>query len=259
TELTVRELEAVSNFCDILYTTGKNSNRLLSMDVSMEDVVAQCVTNFNETIGYQIEDHKVGDVKGAMGKYMSSLMKPEVLLRILGGKDGGFIKYIYNPLFDGNQKESLAKEKEAGVIRDLYNKFYAKKERWEMCNKILPRTLEDGSKLTKENLLCMALNWGNEGNRSRLCVGLGMGETKVFALLQEELTKKDWAFVQALWDHIGQYGDQVNAVVEKQLGVPMHRVKPQKFVITTADNQTAELAGGYYPIRSDPTKSNAAQ
>ena len=92
-------------------------------------------------------------------------------------------------------------------------------------------TLADGMELTRENLIAMALNWGNSGNRSRLLSGLQMSESAVKDILEKHMRAKDWKFVQATWDHLEEYGDKVNDVIEKTTGNPMKRVAPEAFKI----------------------------
>ena len=197
---------------------------------------------------------------------MAQIMKPETLLEVLGGKGGAFIKYLYDPLFKAMEQENLMKEKEAGAMNALIAGCYDKKERAAVpTEKIKVKlddgeeqavTLSDGTELTRENLIAMALNWGNSGNRGRLLSGLKMSESAVQEILEKHMRAKDWKFVQAIWDHLEEYGDKVNDVIEQTTGNPMKRVAPEAFKIKVGD-EVKEFKGGYYPIVYDSEERSA--
>lgn len=264
-QLTYPELQSISDFCTMLYTIGKNQNVRLTDGVSMEQVEADCTKDFLNTISYQVGRQKITQVKGAIGKYMAGLMKTETMLSILGGKEGAYIKYIYKTLADAADAEERAREKEAVAEKELVRTYYTAAEMRKICNDDLMVTDADGTKhrfeigddkhITKENILCMALNWGNEGNRVRLCNGLEMSEREVMDIMQQFMTEKDWQFVQAMWNHIEEFADPVSNVIEKLTGLPMKRVKGEAFTVKVGDDKEIQLAGGYYPIVYDNGKS----
>ena len=254
--LTMDELRDLKTMVDFLYTTGRNKNRMVTLDMDIDDVVKELAENY----GSRIAPPKQGQ---GIGKYMSELLKPETILEILGGKDGAFIKYIYNPIFKANEQESLMKEAEAKALNEILDECYTKKERKRIPKEKLtddkgnPVTLPDGTELTRENLIAMALNWGNSGNRSRLMAGTKMNEPEIQALFEAHMRENDWKFVQAIWGHLEQYGDSVNDVMEKSTGNPLKRVPPEAFQVKVGD-KIVELRGGYYPIAYDPEKSSRA-
>lgn len=256
----MEQLRDLRTFIDFLYTTGKNKNRLISMDIDIDDAVAELA----KTYGSRVLPTKPGQ---GINEYMAQIIKPETLLEVLGGKGGAFIKYFYDPLFKAMEQENLMKEKEAGVLNAIIESCYDKKEREAVpTEKIKVKlsddkekvvTLADGTELTRENLIAMALNWGNSGNRSRLLSGLQMSESSVQEILEKHMRAKDWKFVQAIWDHLEEYGDKVNDVIEKTTGNPMKRVAPEAFKVKVGD-EVKEFKGGYYPISYDPEKSDRA-
>lgn len=272
-QLTMGELEELYKLTRILYRLGLNDKGLLTMDVDMDTVVAECTADWLNNTDYEVGNQRINEVKGAIGSYMNGLLKPEVLLSLLGGEQGGFVKYIYRVLFNAAEAEEKAREKEAKVQRELYSKYYTKEELRAMVNDSVMVDMPDGTKqklvigedtdITKENLICMALNWGNEANKARLLVGLfdcknetqlAQREMELKEILQAQLTKKDWKFVQAMWNHIGEFADPVSEVMEKSVGVPLDRVKAQAFDVEV-DGEVIRLPGGYYPIVKDSSKS----
>ena len=274
-QLTLGEFEELDKLTRVLYTLAKNQNQLLTLDVDMDTVVADCGTDWMNHVDYEVGNQRINDVKGAIGDYMNGLLKPEVLLSIMGGKDGGFIKYIYRVLFKAAEAEEIAREKEAAAQKALYSHYYTQQELRAMVNdpvmvdgpdgKKVKLQIGDDTDITKENLICMALNWGNEANRARLVVGLfdcennaelAQKQAELMDVLAHTLTEKDWQFVQAMWDHINTFANPVSEVLEKSVGVPLDRVKADAFTVDLPDGTQLNMAGGYYPIVKDSGKSS---
>ena len=274
-QLTLGEFEELDKLTRVLYTLAKNQNQLLTLDVDMDTVVADCGADWMNHVDYEVGNQRINEVKGAIGDYMNGLLKPEVLLSIMGGKDGGFIKYIYRVLFKAAEAEEIAREKEAAAQKELYKSFYTQQELRAMVNDPVMVEGPDGTRvklqigddtdITKENLICMALNWGNEANRARLVVGLfdcendaelAERQEELKGILSNTLTEKDWQFVQAMWDHINTFATPVSEVLEKSIGVPLDRVKADAFTVDMPDGTQLNMAGGYYPIVKDSSKSS---
>lgn len=273
--LTMSELGELKRVTDMLYTLAVKQNQLITMDVSLDQVNAECAVAFAENVDYKAGRQRINEIKGAIGDYINRLVKPELMLSILGGKQGPFIKYIYRVLFTAAEAEETAREEEAKAQRKLYGKYYTRQEMREMMHdpimvkgpdgKMTNLSIGEDTVITRENLICMALNWGTELNRARLCVGLfdceaedelALAEMTLMELMSTHLKEKDWQFVQDMWNHIGSYADPVSRTLEKGLGVPMKREKAKPFTVTLPDGKIIEMDGGYYPIVRDRTKSD---
>lgn len=254
TDISIDELRDLNAFINFLYTTGKHSKKLMTTGEEIAEVVKYLSSDWMRSTA------AAGSEENPIAKQMVQLLKPELMLKVLGGRNGSWIKYFYKPLFEAMDKKRQMQEAEAEAIVNLYNQFYTVKERQKMVDdKVIDFK---GEELTKENILAMALNWGNKGNRGRLVAGFNrdnryhITESNIeMEIFQKYMTEKDWQFVQAIWNHIGQYGDEVNKVVEKCTGNSMKRVEPDSFTIQTADGKTVSLKGGYYPVKYDPEKS----
>lgn len=244
-EFTMAELQDVKALVDILYTTGRNKNRLLSMDRNKDEVVFELMQDFDRTVTVEKGDTGISSV-------MASLLQPVVMLKTLGKK---WKEYFYDTLADAWERKTAMQQQAAQDLNALFEKHWDKKTRRKMRTKKLGITLPDGTELTKEGVISMALNWGNDGNRKRLMNGFSMTDRDVEEIFKQTMTANDWAFIQEAWDYINAYGDKVNEVVEKSTGTPMKRVEPRSFVIETEDGKTIALRGGYYPISYDPVKS----
>ena len=255
TELSMQELRDLRMLVEYLYVTGRNKNTLLTSGENIDEVAARMYQNYEEHIGEQ-------DGGKEAHTYMVQLLKPETMLKVIGGKSGVIVDYLYNTLFDAQEKKTEALEKNAKRLEVIIGQYYTQNERRKAWGKKIGIALTDGTELTKENVLSMALNWGNEGNRSRLVAGLSTKtpyiEKDVEEIFAKTMTKKDWAFVQEIWDYLNEHGDAVNEVVEKSAGTPMKRVAPDEFTIEASTGELLTIRGGYYPIRYDPKRSERA-
>ena len=252
TQLSMQELRDLRMLIEFLYVTGRNKNMLLTSGENIDEVAARMYQNYEEHIGEQ-------DGGKGVSEYMVKHLKAETMLKVIGGKDGAIMHYLYNTLFDAQEKKSEALEKNAERLKTILEQYYTDYERQQMSEKKLGIALTDGTELTKENVLSMALNWGNEGNRSRLVAGLSektpYTEKDITEIFEKTMTAKDWAFVQEMWDYLNEHGDAVNEVVEKTTGTPMKRVAPDAFtIVDAATKKTLNIRGGYYPIRYKPGK-----
>ena len=255
TELSMQELRDLRMLVEYLYVTGRNKKTLLTSGENIDEVAARMYQNYEEHIGEQ-------DGGKEAHTYMVQLLKPETMLKVIGGKSGAIVDYLYNTLFDAQEKKTEALEENAKRLEVIIGQYYTQKDRRKAWSKKLGINLTDGTELTKENVLSMALNWGNEGNRSRLVAGLSTKtpymEKDVEEIFAKTMTKKDWAFVQEIWDYLNEHGDAVNEVVEKSAGTPMKRVAPDEFTIEVSTGEELTIRGGYYPIRYDPKRSERA-
>lgn len=255
TQLSMQELRDLRMLVEYLYVTGRNKNTLLTSGENIDEVAARMYQNYEEHIGEQ-------DGGKEAHAYMVQLLKPETMLKVIGGKSGAIVDYLYNTLFDAQEKKTEALEKNAKRLEVIIGQYYTQKDRHKAWSKKLGINLTDGTELTKENVLSMALNWGNEGNRSRLVAGLSTKtpytEKDVEEIFAKTMTKKDWAFVQEIWDYLNEHGDAVNEVVEKSAGTTMKRVAPDEFTIEASTGEELTIRGGYYPIRYDPKRSERA-
>ena len=103
---------------------------------------------------------------------------------------------------------------------------------------------------TREMVIAAALNLGNAKNRRRLIDGFGWTEADLNNIASR-LTAADWQNIQKVWDAIG--GGELSKTVKEQFKKEYHfdmTTEPAlPFTVTTADGQTIEVEGGYYPLK----------
>lgn len=97
-----------------------------------------------------------------------------------------------------------------------------------------------------EQILGLALNVGNESNRSRIFEGFqGMTETDLNRLL-DFLTKEDWDAIQKIWDLNDEIFEEVNQV---HFNINGYRV--EKILAAEIKTKFGTYRGGYTPVRYD--------
>lgn len=117
----------------------------------------------------------------------------------------------------------------------------------------------DGTRFSwsKWKAIAVALNTGNEDNMARLLAedahpDQRMTQADLDAVLGT-LDKRDWDFVQSMWDTVNGYWPEISEVTQRRTGV-----KPAKVEARPVETKFGTYAGGYYPIKYDPGYGHAA-
>lgn len=278
--LTAKQFETCIDIISVLYKTGKNKFQLKSFDGKLiSDVLNDIRLDINEqgdviNLSHVIQN-KVNDNIGGLGyndyfakipgigptlsqygsKYLVAHMKPEEMIRLLGPVAH---KYLYG-LYDRAAGENGRRTAEATQKLQEIMSVYSRKEKQNFSKQ--QYKLRIGKKeetFSKENIICMALNMGNDVNFIRLYKGLDVMGNVLQGFVERNMTKKDWEVVQAIWDLIGSYWPETVKVEEELNGVTLERVKPTPFTVM-CDGQPIKMRGGYYPIAYNPMKSPRAE
>jgi hypothetical protein len=270
--MTLGQLRQTVNMLRALYTIGRDKNRVLSFaGKDFADVAQEILSSKTRLAPEGVKQHPVSPDTGGVGysdwlakapgigeqmallaqKGMLNLMKPEVMIRLLGEEAHS---YIYGTIERAQMKETkLLGESQDELLRIF--SVYTKEERMTWKDRTIKA---GGEKLTKENVLCLALNWGSEINRKRILDGIGE-KLDVEAVLKEHMTERDWKVVQQVWDFIDTFWKETAAVEEKLNGSRLGKVPAAPFSIRTADGAEIKLRGGYYPLRYNAEKSTQAK
>lgn len=211
-------------------------------------------------IDNNLEDLKKKDfdptAKGVMGTLRrigreidARLIKIEQLIDWIDKNDplGPFNQIVSRPLFEALHRRGDMIAELAGDIK----KIPVDREWGRNLDKIIDHRYfrdEDGSftKLTNENKIAMALNWGNRSNRDVLARGRNWGEDYIQTFLDTHMTKMDWDFVEGIWGVFKKVAPLVEEATTKRSGVPINMVDtiPIKTPFGT-------IQGGYYPLIKD--------
>jgi hypothetical protein len=184
-------------------------------------------------------------------------VKPEFLFRWLDGETpfGAAHRLLFQPIADAQNAEAVMLKASTPEIKRLFA-LIPKALRKQYDEKLQGPNIPQG--FTREQAVALALNWGNDSNRTAVVEGfVDEGKTtphltrpQIDALLAT-LTKSEWDFVQGVWDYIDSYWPQISALEKRLVGVAPEKIEAAPFTQTTADGQTIQLRGGYYPLSYD--------
>lgn len=158
---------------------------------------------------------------------------------------------IYRPLEHGlNEKlrmnEKNVKDMKAVMESSLNKKDYAKSRTDKVYIESLDRDM------TKDQVQAFANNWGTQTGRDRLINGSKLTELQVKEILSK-VSKEQWNFAQAQWDHNDKFWPQIVAQQQKVSGETPERVTP-----LSIDTPFGKYRGGYFPLKYDAAKSDEA-
>jgi hypothetical protein len=188
-------------------------------------------------------------------QFFDLTLNATTLLREIDGFEdqGAAYRNIKTPIDEAMNRLIVRKEKAAADLEGLYS-VYNKAERRRMA--VREHIPELGYALSKWERIAVALNLGNEGNRSRLTdpkVRGSFSEPQIAAVLQG-LDARDADFVQSVWDYVGSFKDDIAARERRATGV-----EPQWVEASPVDIGGKTLRGGYYPLKYDPRLSSLAR
>jgi hypothetical protein len=179
---------------------------------------------------------------GVVGIFASH-RKMASLLRVMdGNQDGGVMwELVMRPANEAADAEVSMNEQATVKLKELFS-VYSQADLLRMYKRT---HIEGVGGLTKMGQLMVALNWGNEDNRTKLMEGRGWSDDQVQSILAQ-LDERDWKFVQSVWDFIDSYWSEIKALAERVNGVAPEKVEAAQ-VITPFGT----FRGGYFPLKYD--------
>ncbi len=273
-DLTLDDLTDVDYVMRNMVTTGRNmlSQKVLNGKKEKDRIVAECVKPMGK-----LKDKNVPEYGSLWAKVVcvadSVLAGVNILQFRVKAQDGHTDtnevgpneQYIYDPL---NRASS-----ELQVLNTDFNKMAAPALK-HISERVRsgPRYVEGleptsamkakGVKgFTLESEFVVALNMGNSYNAEAMAIGLGYvnehGDPQTHELEKhvKDLTKADWAAVQILADAVHSLKAPHYAAFQERNGYPLAEVEPEAFSVRTADGETVNLPGWYYPVKFDPILS----
>jgi len=158
---------------------------------------------------------------------------------------GPITEFLDRPLRDAYTKELELTERATKALRDL-GKFTDSSVNDKIPNKLIKDPLDRTGYLnmTRSTLRNLMLNMGNEGNLTKLAQGYGVKVEDLWAMVDQYATKKDWQYVQGMWDIYKWVKEEADAMQLRVTGVPADTV-----VSVPVKNKHGDWAGGYWPIR----------
>lgn len=189
--------------------------------------------------------------KELLSDALLSLTKIETLLRNMGDD---WMQFIYKPIDRASRRELTMQQEACREFARIYH-MYSNTE-WRKMRSQKLYAVGSVERFTKEQLLVMALNWGNQEGRQRVLDEANRhvkneaqkaNEATIEDIFSRALSNKDLDFLEAIWGQLEQYWPERNKVQERLYGSGMGRVRAKPYTINGR-----KVSGGYYPIVYDP-------
>ena len=273
-EMQLDDFADIVNALGILYNVGRRRNEMLTKSMqgkTTDDILGEIFTDDTALKPTGIVEHPVSEDTGGVGygellaktpfvgkvlaKYGQEgsllLTKPELIMRLLGEKAH---RYLYGTYDRAQMKESEILGEKQKALEKIFS-VYTRKERMKWKDRNIDA---HGDMLSKENVLCLAMNWGTFTNRKRVMDDIGQ-KFDVIRTLHENMTEKDWKVVQEVWNLLDTFWEESARTEERLNGAHIGKVPAHEFTIKTADGKEVTLKGGYYPLRYNAEKSSNVQ
>lgn len=238
-------------------TTLKDRNGKV---ISQEDAAMKVVQaigaddSFNALQDANNQTNTKSKVKSLATDALLALTKAEVVFERFGGECK---QLFYEPINQAANKELEMRQKACKVFSKIYNMYSL--EEWQAMRSDRVFTIGLTTNFTREQLICMALNWGNKEGRKRVLSTINksakneadvIDEYTMQSVLESSLTDKDWNFIEAIWTQLDSYWAERNKVQGNLYGQGLGKVQALPFNINGR-----QIKGGYYPIVYDPKLS----
>lgn len=197
------------------------------------------------------DQNRKGRGKELLSDALLSLTKIETLLRNMGDD---WMQFIYKPIDRASRRELTMQQEACREFARIYH-MYSNTE-WRKMRSQKLYAVGSVERFTKEQLLVMALNWGNQEGRQRVLDEANRhvkneaqkaNEATIEDIFSRALSNKDLDFLEAVWGQLEQYWPERNKVQERLYGSGMGRVRAKPYTINSR-----KVSGGYYPIVYDP-------
>lgn len=197
------------------------------------------------------DQNRKGRGKELLSDALLSLTKIETLLRNMGDD---WMQFIYKPIDRASRRELTMQQEACREFARIYH-MYSNTE-WRKMRSQKLYAVGSVERFTKEQLLVMALNWGNQEGRQRVLDEANRhvkneaqkaNEATIEDIFSLALSNKDLDFLEAIWGQLEQYWPERNKVQERLYGSGMGRVRAKPYTINGR-----KVSGGYYPIVYDP-------
>ena len=143
------------------------------------------------------------------------------------------------------------------IILEAAKKRIAKKygaERFKIPGVPVPEKLREkrGREYwDSEMLLMCALNLGNAKNEYALMEGYDLMPSQL-EHIKQQFTSEEWTAIQGIWDTVDSLFVPLDAVHFRLTNRHLIKEEARAFTVYTADGETLEMKGGYFPLKYDP-------
>ena len=259
TRLTADEFQGLLDTIDNIAHMGRFKGKLL--DAKAERDLSAIVDEIGAEAAANLSGNPPGRGSATRGERardtfraaLSWTLNPDTYLREIDGfKDlGPAYRHIKEPIDKAMGRLVERRQQMAKDFDQLYSTYSLKEQRAMVAKKAIP---DAGVSLSKWDSLAVALNTGNEDNYARLVSGgEGSFTTGQVEAILATLDRRDWEFVQSMWDYIGGFWPEIEAKEKRQTGTAPKKVQARPMVPAYSF-----LKGGYYPLKYDGRLSGLA-
>lgn len=196
-------------------------------------------------------DRTMGErAREAVNQGLGAYLRPSTLARDLDGfeNSGAVWTHTVGIVQDAvNNQLTPALQQGQEALAGIWRTHYTDAELRRMNTAVSRGALGSWS---KGRILSLALNWGNTGNREALLsqARKRLAPQQIGELLGT-LDARDVAFLNDIWAHVDSYWPAIAEAQKRRTGLVPEKVEAAPFAITLADGTTAELNGGYFPLK----------
>jgi hypothetical protein len=262
--LTMDELRGVDDALQHINHMAKLKNRLMKSADKRElgtilDEIETSIRDNAKTKDFQRTGLRLpqDDISRTVSAFFASHRKLSSYARELDGwKDGGSMwSYIVAPINAASDHESTMTHDTGQKLKELFARYttvaegvktrvttatFGLVERGLYRQEHIPAV---NASLSKMEMLMVAMNLGNEDNRTKLKAGYMWNDTQIEAVT-DRLTKEDWDFVQGVWDLVESFWPQIKDKEERVNGIAPKRVEPTPII-----TKHGTYRGGYFPLK----------
>lgn len=265
-ELKLHQLESLRDALRNIEHLARLQGRLLGAHaaVSFNEAASGLITALHENVGsgkkIPIDRETRTSIERAgdrLTQFHVALMKAEQFIEWADGRDigGPWNTYIFQPIADAQALEGDLTMRYTKQLAELFEGYARQLGGFKAMKTRVPIKIL-GEPLTRQGIIAAALNTGNEGNLDKLLGGRGWSEDQLQEVLSH-LDRKDWVFVQDVWDAIEGMWPSIAALQKRMTGLEPKKVQRREFTVTLKDGTSVTLRGGYYPAVYDADVSAA--
>lgn len=157
----------------------------------------------------------------------------------------------------GDFMDTLAQMKRSRMAEYGLDKTWQKSLNDIVSNhQLLDNSLETPVKrrLTRGDLIGIAMHVGNESNFDKLARGMGWAPESIWQTLHDNMREKDWNAAKLLGEMAGSRWEEMAAMNRRLGNDTPDKIEPRPF-----PTKYGEMPGWYAPIRYDPVRSKLAR
>ena len=242
----VKSIESIARYKQKIIS----ENEKIAYVELVDELVGTALTEHGEW-QQDVADFTDSKMKGFLefkGNVLATHDKMEFVFEMMDGDEvnGIWWNTFFNRMSDAENAEAIMNEEYITKLTKILESRYTQSER-RLWQKVVSTRK---GKFNKENIISMALNWGNAGNQTAVLNGFkgkesefGITDVDVEQMLDRHMEARDWEMVQEVWDLINNLWPEISAMQKRLTGLAPPKVEAKAF-----KTRFGEMRGGYYPL-----------